>query len=127
MLDLFLWESISSSALLRGFQAVQVARVLSPKVVPRVPTEPVRTAQFFEISSLKNIYIILYSTNQRLIMPVGGKLVLKGGLKVTSTGVTTKKKKKQKKELTEEEKQQLEEQRKFSFELDYLFPKFLAS
>jgi FAM32A len=45
-------------------------------------------------------------------MPVGGKLILKGGLKVTSSGVTKKKKKKQKEELTEEEKQQKEEQRK---------------
>lgn len=47
-------------------------------------------------------------------MPVGGKLVLKGGLQVTSKGVekVKKKKKKSKKEedLTEEERKQLEEQ-----------------
>jgi len=59
-------------------------------------------------------------------MPVGGKLVLKGGLKVTSSGVATKKKKKQKRELTEEEKKQLEEQRKSSFELDCLSRKIPA-
>ena len=45
-------------------------------------------------------------------MPVGGKLVLKGGLKVTSSGVEKAKKKKKKhaEALTEEEKQQREEQ-----------------
>ncbi|KAL4432171.1 hypothetical protein ABPG77_005933 [Micractinium sp. CCAP 211/92] len=44
-------------------------------------------------------------------MPVGGKLVLKGGLQVKSTGVEKKKKKKKQKkdELTEEEKKQQEE------------------
>ncbi|KAG7672196.1 hypothetical protein KSW81_005078 [Nannochloris sp. 'desiccata'] len=45
-------------------------------------------------------------------MPVGGKLVLKGGLKVTSTGVTKKKKKRKEEELTEEKKKQREEERK---------------
>jgi hypothetical protein len=44
-------------------------------------------------------------------MPVGGKLVLKGGLHVTSSGVHKKsnKKRKAQKELTEEEKKQKEE------------------
>ncbi|EFN54628.1 expressed protein [Chlorella variabilis] len=49
-------------------------------------------------------------------MPVGGKLVLKGGLRVTSTGVEKKKKKKKKaeKEVTEEQKKQQEEALKAS-------------
>lgn len=59
-------------------------------------------------------------------MPVGGKLVLKGGLKVTSTGVTKKKKKRKEEELTEEKKKQREEERKSSFEVDYLFRRFPA-
>ncbi|GAB4817558.1 hypothetical protein N2152v2_004604 [Parachlorella kessleri] len=49
-------------------------------------------------------------------MPVGGKLVLKGGLQVTAHGVEKKKKKKKKaaplEDLPEEERKQLEEQKK---------------
>lgn len=46
---------------------------------------------------LSHILVDIGHTESTEIMPVGGQLVLKGGLKVTSTGVEKKKKNKKKK------------------------------